>query len=115
RIAQTQLDSIAAKNPWFHFFLAYDPDTAAKRVSVPVLILQGANDRQVPAAQAEKLAAAIRVGGNKDVTVHVFPNRNHLFIVDPLGNPQNYSRLPTNKIDSEVLGVIADWLTDKLR
>ncbi|HST06773.1 MAG TPA: alpha/beta fold hydrolase, partial [Gemmatimonadaceae bacterium] len=115
RLAQIQLDSMAARNPWIHFFLAYDPDTTAKKVSVPVLILQGANDQQVPAEQAEKLAAAIRAGGNKDVTVHVFPNRNHLFIVDPVGNPQEYSRLPTNKIDAEVLGVLSDWLAKKLK
>jgi hypothetical protein len=32
---------------------------------------------QVPAEQAEKLASLIRAGGNKDVTVRVFPARSH--------------------------------------
>ena len=114
RVAQTQLDSVGTKNPWVHFFLSYAPDTMARKVKVPVLILQGANDRQVPAEQAAKLAAAFRAGGNKDVTVHVFPGLNHLFIVDPTGNPAEYGRLPTNKIGAEVLGVVADWLADKL-
>jgi dipeptidyl aminopeptidase/acylaminoacyl peptidase len=113
--AQTHLDSMAAKNSWMHFFLSYAPEPTARKVRVPVLILQGANDRQVPAQQAEKLAAAFRAGGNQDVTVHVFPGRNHLFIVDPVGNPQEYGRLAMNKIDAEVLGVVADWLADKLR
>ena len=109
-----QIDSIAAKNPWMQFFLAYSPDTTAKRVKAPVLILQGGTDRQVTADQAEKLGAAFQAGGNKDVTVRVFPDHNHLFITDPSGNPQDYARLPSNKVDPVVLGVIADWLARKL-
>ena len=83
-------------------------------MKAPVLILQGATDRQVTAEQAEKLGAAFQAGGNKDVTVRVFPDHNHLFITDPSGNPQDYARLPTNKVDPVVLGVIADWLAKKL-
>ena len=114
RVAQAQLDSLSTKNPWIKFFLAYSPDTTAKKVRVPVLILQGATDRQVTADQAEKLAAAFRAGGNRDVTVRVFPDHNHLFISDPSGNPQDYGRLATNKVDPIVLGVIADWLSARL-
>ena len=114
RVGAAQLDTLGAKNPWIKFFLAYQPDTTAKRVKAPVLILQGATDRQVTAEQAEKLAAAFRAGGNRDVTVRVFPDHNHLFIADPSGNPQDYSRLTTNKVDPVVLGVIADWLALKL-
>jgi len=36
-----------------------------------VLILQGALDRQITSGQADTLAAAIREGGNRDVTVQV--------------------------------------------
>ena len=114
RVGAAQLDTLGAKNPWIKFFLAYQPDTTAKRVRAPVLILQGATDRQVTAEQAEKLAAAFRAGGNRDVTVRVFPDHNHLFITDPSGNPRDYSRLTTNKVDPVVLGVIADWLALKL-
>lgn len=114
RAAQIRLDSMAAKIPWMRFFLSYAPDTTARKVRTPVLILQGETDRQVPVQQADKLAAAFRAGGNRDVTVHVFPGRNHLFIVDPVGNPQEYGQLPTNKMDAEVLGLVANWLATKL-
>jgi uncharacterized protein len=114
RLGAMQIDSLGARNPWMKFFLTYAPDTTAKRVKAPVLILQGATDRQVTAEQAEKLAAAFRAGGNRDVTVRVFPDHNHLFIKDPSGNPRNYSNLTTNKVDPVVLGVIADWLASKL-
>ncbi|MFL5502171.1 MAG: alpha/beta hydrolase family protein [Gemmatimonadaceae bacterium] len=115
RMAAATLDSAAAMNPWLKFFLSYAPDSTARKVKVPVLILQGATDRQVPAEQAEKLGAAIRAGGNRDVTVRVFPGLNHLFIADAEGNPANYSRLTSNQVDEAVLGAIADWLGEKLR
>ena len=114
RVGQGQLDSLALQNPWMKFFLSYEPDSTAKRVKAPVLILQGATDRQVPAEQADRLAAAFRAGGNTDVTVRLFPDRDHLFLADPNGNPRGYTRLASNKIDPEVLGVIMDWLARKL-
>ena len=115
KAAQVALDSVAAKNPWIKFFLDYAPDATARKVRAPVLILQGATDQQVPAGQSEKLAAAFRAGGNRDVTVHVFPGLNHLFITDPEGNPAEYARLTTNKMNEEVLGALADWLVAKLK
>lgn len=115
RVGAAQIDSLSARNPWVRFFLTYAPDTTARKVKVPVLILQGATDRQVTADQADKLAAAFRAGGNRDVTLRLFPDHNHLFITDPTGNPQDYARLPTNKVDPVVLGVLADWLATRLK
>src|SRR6185437_11369669 len=83
----------------------------AKTVRVPALVLQGGNDRQVSPDQAEKLAAALRAGGDKDVTVHVFPELDHLFLVDPTGDPSGYPRLPSKVIGADVLGTIADWVS----
>ncbi len=84
--------------------------TQARQVRTPTLILQGATDRQVPAVEAEKLAAAFRAGGNTSVTVRLFPATNHLFVADPAGG-FDYSKLPSLHVRREVLGAIADWLT----
>jgi len=105
------LDSVSAANPWMRFFMEHDPLATARAVHTPVLILQGATDRQVSADQANVLAAAFRAGGNRDVTVRVFPETNHLFVADPSGNPTGYAALPSKQVRSEVLGAIADWLT----
>ena len=67
------------------FFLSYDPLTAARQVKAAVLIVQGETDSQVPPPEANKLAAAIRSGGNRDVTVRMFPATNHLFLADSSG------------------------------
>lgn len=114
RAARASLDPAKQTIPWVKFWMAYDPAPVARRVKAATLILQGATDRQVPAEQAEKLAALIRAGGNRDVTVRVFPATNHLFIEDPSGDFNAYDRLKTNRIRPEILGALAEWLTARL-
>lgn len=112
--AMTKVDSLAAEMPWYGYFIRYDPLPTARRLRVPALVLQGATDRQVPAAQAEALAAAIRRGGERDVTQRIFPDLNHLLLPDPSGDPLAYTTLRDTKVPAEVLGVLADWVAAKL-
>lgn len=114
RAAWAQMDALAARTPWLPFFYDYDPLPTAARLRQPVLILQGATDRQVTADQAPELAAAIRGGGNRDVTLRVFPGLDHLMVPDPDGSPAGYAKLPSPKVSPEVLGALADWLAARL-
>jgi alpha-beta hydrolase superfamily lysophospholipase len=113
--ALVSLDSIGKVNPWIKFFMEHDPKATAAKVKVPTLILQGATDQQVTAVQAEDLAKALRAGGNKDVTVKVYPNANHLFIEDPSGNPSGYTALKGNRIRDDVMASLVSWLKLKLQ
>jgi uncharacterized protein len=115
RIAMAHVDSMAAGNAWMKFFLSYDPLAIAPRVHVPVLILQGANDRQVEAVQAGELAAALKAGGNRDVTVHVLPGINHLFLPETSGDPAKYAKLSVREIQPDVLAMISGWLSARLK
>jgi uncharacterized protein len=106
---------MAARQPWLRFFLDHDPLPTARRVrATPVLILHGATDRQVTEDQAHELAAALRDGGNPDVTVHVLPGINHLLLPDDDGNPAGYAALPETSIPGRILGLLADWVVDRL-
>ncbi|HEY4303818.1 MAG TPA: alpha/beta fold hydrolase [Gemmatimonadaceae bacterium] len=107
-------DSLSAALPWMKWFLDHDPSLVARHVRTPVLILQGEADHQVPSSEAEKLAAAFRAGGNPRVTVHLFPETNHLFVRDTIGG-FSYEKLPSLAVRKDVLGAIADWLHDALR
>jgi fermentation-respiration switch protein FrsA (DUF1100 family) len=107
-------DSLARALPWMKFFLEYDGSAAAGRIRSPVLIVHGAKDYQVPVGEAERTAAAVRAGGNRDVTVRVFPATNHLF-VDDAGVGFSYEKLPSYRVRPEVLGTLADWLTARLK
>jgi len=114
------LDSAAKVPGWQGFFLTYDPKPTAARVRARVLILQGETDRQVPPAEAERLAAAFRAGVMPRVTVRMFPSTNHLFVEDPNGafadatGRLRYPTLPSLHVRKDVLGVIAEWLSKNL-
>ena len=109
RAASIEADSAYRAPGWMHFFAGYDPLPTARRVRVPTLILQGETDRQVPAAEATRLADAMRAAGNAHVTLRTFPRMNHLLVEDPSGNPLGYSALGDFHVRRDLLGVIADW------
>jgi len=113
--ALAAFDSTSGKAPWMKFFLTYDPIPTARAVKQPVLILQGATDQQVRPEEATMLERAMVAGGNTRVTTRVFADRNHLFLRDPSGFPGGYGKLTDPRVDSEVLGTLADWLATTLR
>ena len=111
-----RVDQMTQSSPWMRWFASYDPLPTARRVRVPVLILQGALDRQVSAGQADTLGAAFREGGNGDVTVKVYPGLNHLFLhTDGDGSPTDYPTLKDTTLPQLVQNDIAAWLTAHLR
>jgi alpha-beta hydrolase superfamily lysophospholipase len=114
-VARKGIDSLAVSDPWFGFFVGYDPLPVPRQLSKPrVLLLQGETDRQVSAVQVDELAAAFKAAGNRDVTVHKLPATNHLFLADPSGDPAGYARLPSSEVPRATLGLIADWLAARL-
>jgi dienelactone hydrolase len=101
--------------PSMKWWLSYDIRPAATKVKAATLILQGATDRQVPVENAEKLAALIRSGGNKDVTVRIFPTTDHLMLEDPTGDfTDGYAHVKSNKVSPVILGALSDWLVAKI-
>ncbi len=108
-------EELAARSAWLRFFMDYDPLATARKVRVPVLILQGETDQQVTPEQADTLAAAFRAGGDRDVTVRAFPATDHLFVADSAGDPARYGALSSRVVRPAVLGAIADWLVAHLR
>ena len=112
--APMMVDSVLKSTPWLTFFGAHDPIATARRVTAPVLMLQGGDDQQVIAAEAPLLEKAFRAGGNRDVTMRVFPELNHLFIRQPGGNPAGYTTLSTHLASAEVLGMAVDWIAARV-
>ena len=100
--------------PWTKEFWTYDPLTTIRKVRQPILILQGALDRQITAEQADMLEKAARDAGNKDVTKQILPNLNHLFLTAKTGGVDEYSKLETSAIGDDVLKMLGDWLVSKL-
>ncbi|MGA9773898.1 MAG: alpha/beta fold hydrolase [Blastocatellia bacterium] len=103
------------RSPWMKYFLTYDPLPTIRKVRQPILILQGAIDRQVTADQADMIQQAARESGNKDVTLRIYPDLNHLFLPAKTGSPSEYSSLSTNTIGPDVMNLLGDWLQQKLK
>ena len=66
---------------WWRMNGRYDPEPVLTKVKVPVLTLFGAADELtlpeiVPQITA-RIEAALKKGGNKNVTAKIFPNANH--------------------------------------
>jgi len=111
-----RIDGMAAADPWMKFFLTYDPATTMRRVKTPVLILTGSRDQQAVPAEVALMEAAFKAAGNKDVTARVLPDLNHLFAHDTDGFPANYAKLPAPiMVQADVLELVGDWLTKRLR
>jgi dienelactone hydrolase len=73
------------------------------------------NDQHAPPEQVVEHTAALRFAGNCDVTAHIVPGVNHLFVADADGYPGNYTKLPAPvHIKPEVVGEVADWLANRL-
>jgi pimeloyl-ACP methyl ester carboxylesterase len=102
--------SASLNSPWFRYFLNYDPRPALAGVKVPVLALNGAKDAQVdPAQNLPAIEAALRKGGNRDVTIKLMPGLNHLFQPCKTGEVSEYLSIEQT-MAPEVLDLIADWI-----
>jgi len=94
--------------------LAIDPIEFARKVRAPALIVQGGNDLHVPMRSAERLATAMRSGGNDDVTVRIFPGVSHSLLPDPIGLSSGWVYLPAFGTSPALLEEVSRWLNAHL-
>lgn len=88
--------------------MTFDPPAAMRAVRQPVLIVQGGQDLQVTAADADRLHS-----GKADAKVVVIPQANHVLkrtTATTLQGQLPVYRDPTAPIMSEVVSAIADWI-----
>lgn len=85
----------------------YDPAATARNVHIPMLIFQGGRDYQVTEQDLDGWKKAL--DGRQDVTFHLYPELNHLFIAGK-GRiaPEEYS--VAGHVDQRVVEEIAGWI-----
>ncbi len=86
---------------------AYDPAATMKSLPIPALVLNGARDYQIPAAQVDDWVKA--VGPRNDITVKIYPALNHLFIAGS-GTPRPAEYAQPGRVDERVIDDIAAWV-----
>ncbi len=105
---EVQLKPLTSK--WFRFFLTYDPKIALKKVSCPVLAINGEKDLQVP--PKENLTAiekALKLAGNSNYTIKELPGLNHLFQTAKTGSLTEYGKIEET-FSPSALKIIGDWV-----
>jgi pimeloyl-ACP methyl ester carboxylesterase len=105
--AQTLAKDVTS--PWERYFLAYDPAPTLARLSVPVLVLNGSLDVQVPAKENLDAARAA-LKNNPDATIIELPGMNQLLQQAKTGAPNEYNDIEET-MSSSALKIITDWLT----
>jgi len=100
-------------SPWFRFYLNYDPGTVLKKVTCPVLAVNGEKDVQVPPKKnLQAIRRALKAGGNKNYTVKELPNLNHLLQTAETGNISEYGKIEET-MSPTALQIIGDWILEQ--
>ena len=109
-VAASRAEMSGLLEPWFRFFLTYDPATALARVRCPVLVLNGSRDLQVdPDLNLPAIRAALDKGGNEQYEIHRLPELNHLFQQCQTGLPAEYRQIEQT-FDRRALDRISKWV-----
>ncbi len=98
-------------NAWLRSSFGIDPAKVIASVPCPILIVQGAKDVQVLAADTPRLVNAARAAG-RQVTVVMLPDDDHLFIkLAPGEASTGVEYFIPAALDPALLAAIQDWLS----
>jgi hypothetical protein len=107
---QVEMQAREITSPWFRYFLTYDPATALRKVTCPLLAINGSKDTQVlPAQNLPAIRKALQEGGNQRFEVDELPGLNHLFQTAKTGSPAEYAQIEET-MSRVALEKIASWI-----
>jgi pimeloyl-ACP methyl ester carboxylesterase len=105
---KNQVDQMAS--PWMRFFIQYDPKTSLKKVTCPVLAINGEKDLQVdPKLNLPAIEAALKMAGNTRYEVIELPGLNHLFQESATGSLSEYAQIEQT-FSPVALEVVSNWI-----
>jgi pimeloyl-ACP methyl ester carboxylesterase len=102
-----------ADTPWFKSWILFDPAVAMKKVSQPILILHGGLDREIDAANADRLEALSRARAKLPAThtsKTVIAGANHLLMTATTGEVEEYPTLARKEIVPDATAALVGWL-----
>ena len=114
-VRQMRLTMLLQKtNPWYDYFVDFDPAPVIKQIKCPALLLNGDKDSQVMAASNIPVIRALLSDNEKhqlpdNQVIKVYPGLNHLFQHCTTGMPAEYGSIEET-VSEEVLHDIAEWI-----
>ncbi len=110
---KAEQQSKMVSNPWFQYFIKFNPDFYLSKIKIPVLAINGSLDLQVSAK--ENLAGikkSLEKAGNKNFETVEFEGLNHLFQTTKTGNPTEYGQIEET-ISPKALEKMSSWILKK--
>lgn len=100
---------------WYRYFLTYDPAPVLRKLTCPVLAINGSKDTQVPPQQnLPAIRKALEEGGNKHFEAVELPGLNHLFQTAKTGSVSEYAQIEET-ISPVALEKIGDWILKQVK
>ena len=99
---------LTTSNPWLNYFLSYDPASALKKVTCPVMAINGDKDTQVDASINLGTLKQLLPSHEKHL-IKTYSGLNHLFQHCSTGYANEYAQIEET-ISPEVLAEIANWI-----
>ncbi len=107
-VMRIQMVRINAK--WFREFMAYEPRSALRRLSVPTLAITGSKDIQVDPADLDRIVELV----HSDVTDQLVEDLTHLLRRDDgPASIRTYKKQARRPVDRGVLDLVFDWVTQR--
>jgi uncharacterized protein len=103
------VDVLGSKAPATYFLdlRGYDPPAMAAKLSIPILVLQGARDYQVRELDFDAWKKAL--GSKSNVTFHKYSDLNHLFATgEGMATPAEYNS--AGHVSAKVIADMSDWI-----
>jgi fermentation-respiration switch protein FrsA (DUF1100 family) len=99
----------APKDAWMDYFINCDPAPYIRKITVPLMAINGSKDQQVLADSNLKKIEELQKNGNKKNFIHIYPGLNHLFQHCDSGAGDEYWKIEET-LSPEVLKDIATWI-----
>ncbi|HXW76921.1 MAG TPA: alpha/beta fold hydrolase [Candidatus Eremiobacteraceae bacterium] len=95
---------------WLRTSFGIDPAVVIRDVPCPILVLQGGKDFQVLVKDLPRLVQAAQAA-HRDITVHVFPDDDHLFITVPGDTQATIAEyMVPHHVDPAMIAALLAWL-----
>ena len=115
-LTETQIDdfvtqqTLSVTNPWYVYFIKFNPDMYWSKIKIPVLALNGSLDLQVKATEnLAGIQASLAKAGNKKATIKELSGLNHLFQETKTGSTAEYVSIEQT-IAPIVLDTMSNWI-----
>jgi fermentation-respiration switch protein FrsA (DUF1100 family) len=108
--AQMEMQIKQITSPWLRYFLTNDPAIALRKLTSPVLAINGALDTQVPPKlNLPAIRKALVESGNQHFEVDELAGLNHLFQTAKTGSPTEYAQIEET-ISTVALDKMGIWI-----